>query len=84
MTTVQPQSLRITLTTPPLLELMRMMIHHLPQGLFLQLCLNWKLLSDISQRQPLGAGSGCSGSGLDWMTVLMLSEGSTLSLARAV
>ena len=69
---------------PPLLELMRMMINQLPQSLFLQLCLIWKLLSDISQRQPLGAGSGCSGSGLDWMTVLMLSEVSTLSLARVV
>ena len=72
------------MTTSPLLELMRMMIHQLPQGLFLQVCLNWKLLSDISQRQPLGAGSGCSGSGLDWMTVNMLSDVFTSTLARVV
>ena len=69
---------------PPLLEILRMMVHRLPQALFLQLCLNWKLLSDISHRHPLGAGSGCSGSGLDWMTLVMLSEVSTLSLARVV
>ena len=69
---------------PPLLEILRMMVHQLPQALFLQLCLNWKLLSDISHGHPLGAGSGCSGSGLDWMTLVMLSEVSTLSLARVV
>ena len=60
--------------TPPLIEIIKTMIKQLPMKAFAQLVENWCMLAALSAERPLGAGSGCTGSGLDWMTLNMLTE----------
>lgn len=59
---------------PALLEVVRQMLKGLDSQSFAQLCDNWKLLSEMSVSKPLGSGSGCTGSGLDWYTIKVCSE----------
>ena len=66
---------------PPLLEIVKAMLGQLPTSLLVQLCENWKSLSDMSAQQPIGAGSVCTGSGLDWLTLNVMTEVFASSLA---
>ena len=59
---------------PPLLDAVRQMILQLDSGPYATLVENWKALSVLSKHTPLCSGSGCTGSGLDWYTLKLVSE----------
>ena len=41
---------------------------------FLLLLENWRLLAEASKIRRLPVGSGCTGSGMDWRVIKLLSE----------
>ena len=59
---------------PPLLDAVRQMILQFDSGPYATLVENSKALSVLSKHKPLCSGSGCTGSGLDWYTLKLVSE----------
>ena len=60
---------------PPLLTLVKIMVNQLPMVLLLKLLAGWRALCELSQLMGfIGCGSGCSGSGMDWHVIKIISE----------
>ena len=59
---------------PPLINVVRRLVARMPTNSLLQLVDNWRLLSHASTAKPLPVGSGCTGSGMDWVEILAVSE----------
>ena len=65
---------------PPLLTIMKRMIQQLSNqhcGVLLE---NWRAMCAASEKEALGVGSGCTGSGMDWLTVKMVTEARAFKL----
>ena len=62
-------------------SVLQKMVKQMPTEQFSQLLENWNVMSKVAaERGPLGAGSGCTGSGLDFYTVKMMNEVHALKL----
>ena len=59
---------------PPLIEVVRMLLVRVPTNYLLQLVDIWRLLSHASKAKQMPVGSGCTGSGMDWVVVQAVSE----------
>ena len=59
---------------PALLKVVRMLLARMPVAELCQLVENWRLLSHASKKRAIPIGSGCSGSGMDWHVVKVISE----------
>lgn len=58
----------------PLLEVIKMIIAQLSTEELNELLDNWRLLAAASEKKPLPVGSGCTGSGMDYHVVKLVSE----------
>ena len=63
----------------PLFDIIMSMVRQMPADMFTRLAVNWQILSERTALEELGSGSGCTGSGLDWLTVCTMSEVPTLA-----
>ena len=68
---------------PPLLIVLRKCLKAMDSTTFSQLCENWRALSQLSAKTPLGSASGCTGSGMDWYTLKLATE-ATCSLLQVM
>ena len=67
---------------PPLIEVVRMLLARVPTNYLLQLVDNWRLLSHASKAKQMPVGSGCTGSGMDWVVVQAVSEAVPVSCCK--
>ena len=63
----------------PLFDIVMPMVRQMPADMFTRLVVNWQILGERSALEVLGSGSGCTGLGLDWLTVCTMSEVPTLA-----
>ena len=59
---------------PHLLTLVRRMLKQLSSEQLMHLIDNYKVLCEQSRKAPLGVGSGCTGSGMDWFVIKTVAE----------
>ena len=58
----------------PLYDVIHKQLKQLPTDVLLRLVAVWQALAEQSKKQPLKAGSGCTGSGLDFLVIKTISE----------
>ena len=60
---------------PPLLRVVRDLLSRMPMGAFISFVETWRQLAAMSANGvPLKSGSGCTGSGMDWLVVKTITE----------
>ena len=60
--------------TPPLLQVVTMMMQQMPSHFYGHLLETWKIFATLSDIEAFSVGSGCSGSGLDHDTIKKVDE----------
>ena len=60
---------------PPLLIVVRQLLARMPTPAFVSFIDAWRKLGQMaSKTQPLPSGSGCTGSGMDWLVLKTITE----------
>ena len=57
-----------------LLDVVLMLVKRMPSNGFARLIETWRVLSEFVLQEPVKVGSGCSGSGLDWHCIKIITE----------
>ena len=60
--------------SPALLDVVLMLLKRMPSYGFARLIETWRLLAELSLREPVKIGSGFVGSGLDWHSIEIIND----------